>query len=220
MTNLELKKAMEKLRKDIDSSRDKFLIEIFKIAKLLVSIIYDKIESEKTSIEIKKEVQEKTEDSFEETYKITSVGVKKVYKKISSFNTNNLEDLTYTEDGKTYKDRLNQYYKEIFEDKKNNKTFEQALMRYEAKLERLLHTETRHIETAVKINKKPEGELWVSISNGCENCHGGTFPEAGANLPPFHPECNCIWWYIDSKDLKDEDEIMEGIEDEIRWNSI
>ena len=39
MTNLELKKAMEELRKDIDSSKEEFLIEIFKMAKMLVNIV-------------------------------------------------------------------------------------------------------------------------------------------------------------------------------------
>ena len=221
MTNLELKKAMKELREDIDSSKDKILIEIFKMAKTLVGVVYDKIESEKTSSEIKEDIQKKTENSFEETYKITSIQVKKIYQRVPTFNPDNLEDLTYTEDGKTYKDRLDQYYIEIFEDKEKNKSFEYALMKYETNLERLLHTETRHIETTVKINKKPKGELWVIIDDtGCDKCIGGTFPEKGTKLPPFHVDCDCLWWYIDSKGLKDKEEIMEDINDEIRRSSI
>ena len=45
--------------------------------------------------------------------------------------------------------------------------------RYEQNLN-VLHTETRHIETAVKINKKP-GEI-MGYHQWMENCDGG-FPD-------------------------------------------
>jgi hypothetical protein len=214
MTGKQIRKAINSLREEIDLDKDKKLIEIFKIAKMLVKKIYDINSTEKTSTELQNKILELNEESFINTYKKTSKGMKDIYEDVMSFNEKNLEKLTYTEDGKNYKERLDIYYAEILKDKKEGKTEKETLLRFQSKLEKLLNTETRHIETAVKLNKKPKGELYVSIGHGCGGCPKGIFKEDEVpGYPPFHPECVCNWHYLRETDIEDEVELIEEFEE-------
>jgi hypothetical protein len=37
--------------------------------------------------------------------------------------------------------------------------------------------------------------------------------EEGADLPPFHPNCGCIWWHEITDDLDEAEELSDEVEE-------
>ena len=59
------------------------------------------------------------------------------------------------------------------------------------------------VESKLKKIKKPNNASLLVIESGCELCEGGEFPpDEDVVLPPFHPYCNCTYYYeiTDSED--------------------
>ena len=62
--------------------------------------------------------------------------------------------------------------------------------------DRILFTESRVVESKVKKMKKPIDATLLVIESGCDLCQGGEYPpDADVELPPFHPYCNCTYYY-------------------------
>lgn len=90
--------------------------------------------------------------------------------------------------------------------------------------DRILATETQNVKTGVKKTKKP---IWtedciptIEISSGeCEYCSNSDIYllDDDPPLPPYHPNCQCDWWYdeYDPQDEFDKEELRDaGWEDE------
>lgn len=148
-------------------------------------------------------------DSFTETYKITSTELKKLYKEISDFTVKDIYDLTYKADGKTFDERMEEYWTEAKNKLNQRYSHEDVIQLLYHRYERLLETETRIIESKVKDNKKPVRASLIVIDSGCDTCIGGEFAiDEGVELPPYHPNCQCNWWYEETDnpdDIKDLD---------------
>lgn len=203
------RESIEALRKKLLKQEEKFLEEIFKIAK---KIVYERDPGQKK----KEEIENLIEESFFNTYKTTSIEMKKIYKEVQDFIVEDIKDLTYKEDGKTYLERLDEYYEKVFMLLNNNISKEEILLDYRYNLMRLLGTESRHIETAVKKNKKPVYAHFIMVSSGeCgSSCPGGVYEsEEGVDLPPFHPNCGCIWWHEITDDLDEAEELSDEVEE-------
>jgi muramoyltetrapeptide carboxypeptidase len=59
------------------------------------------------------------------------------------------------------------------------------------------------IENFVKAKQKPLEGYMLIIESGCDTCTGGEYPaDEDVTLPPFHPNCNCTFYYelTDNKD--------------------
>lgn len=209
------KQGINQLRKKVDESKEKYLNDIFSQIKTVVT---ENPRNWGNLTDVKnKESQSHFAilyrtyfESFTETYKITSVELKQLYKEISDFNVKDLYDLTYKSDGKTFDDRLYEYWREAQERlNKRRESAESVINWLQNRCELILNTETRVIESKVKDNKKPVHASLIVIDSGCETCQGGEYPIGESiDLPPFHPNCQCNWWYEETDepdDIKDLD---------------
>lgn len=125
---------------------------------------------------------------LEEIIALTLKTLRKLYK-IDNKNVLNLEDLMYSEDGKTLVERLNSYYLEY---KGQNAIY---------KLTRLIDTESEYVFSGVMEAKIPPDEYPYFIvdnldyedNDECDCPDPGTIFPASAEHPPYHPECECFW---------------------------
>ncbi len=106
---------------------------------------------------------------------------------IDNENVLNLEDAMYSEDGKTFVERLDSYY------------LEHKGQRAIYNLTRLIDTESEYVFSGVMEDKiNPDDYPYFRVDNldeddecGCP-APGTVFP-ASAEHPPYHPECECFW---------------------------
>lgn len=151
--------------------------------------------------------------SFEKIYLTTSKEIKSIYGRVQDFNVSNIFDLTFNADGKTIEERIGEYWNEAgkkLEQKQipiaNIKEF--LIHNYE----RIIRTETNKIENLVKMNKKPQEAYVLIIESGCDACEGGEFPaDEDVALPPYHPNCNCTFYY----ELVQDEDTIEDLELEV-----
>lgn len=150
--------------------------------------------------------------SFTDTYNLLSKELKRIYREVSDFTVNDLLDLTYKADGKTFKERFDYYWNEARNRLKHSNSKEVKWW-LGAKYERILRTETHVIESKIKDKEKPILASLIVIDSGCEECQGGEFAiDEDVALPPFHPNCQCNWWYEETDnpdDIADLDLIIE-----------
>ena len=206
------------LRKKISIEREKYIQEIG-------VIIYKVIKKYKnTNILEEKALEEIIELVWEfltKVYGITSYELKQIYKEVPEFSIENLQDFLYNKDGKTLEDRIEEYYYDIpkYLNKTASEVAEDVLTASESFLYHIdltMTTEAQNIETAVKKNKVPLSAGMLIIEAGCGDlCQGGEFAiDENVDLPPFHPNCQCIWYY-DETDDEDEAHDLDLEVDEV-----
>ena len=215
-----IKKGIHQLNKNIDSIVKKHGELIFELSTDLCKAYIEK--STEVIADLEKTIYDQFYVAFEEAYSITSSSLKNIYNEILPYDIKKIKDLTYSEDGKTVDDRIQEY----FEDAKSkiDKNTEQIVkQRLRYNLHRILNTEIKNISETVKRNKKPipeDGLYVIQVIEGCGNdcghdCidHNGIYPEdEEIDWPPYHPNCTGIGYY-DYTD--DPDEIEElNLEDE------
>jgi len=192
---MSIRKEILKLEDLIDESKDKYFEKI--INKSLKAV---REYSNNFNIKLWDKAYKKIEDLFyeslTETYLITSKYIEKLYEEVEEFNIKNIFDLTYKEDGKTIQDRLSLIWEETRQDILKEKTYKEIRDNLVYKFERILNTETKNVENAVKKNKRPINATLLVIESGCDMCEGGEYPpDEDVNLPPYHPSCRCIFYY-------------------------
>lgn len=147
--------------------------------------------------------------SLEETYSITSQELKTIYiGPLKEFSVKDIAELTYKADGKTLVERLREHWNEAAQSiQQGTPTFE-VFQNLAYKFERIINTETNVIKNAVKYNRKPLTASILIIDAGCDDiCQGGIFPaDEDVELPPYHPNCSCDYWY---EETDDPDEIAD-----------
>lgn len=158
-----------------------------------------------------------------EVYKITSSELKKLYSQIKDFDIENILELTFNDDGKTLNQRVESYIKEIPDHYEMNYTKTNDHLKatsltfsyIKSKIDRIIYTESYQIESQVKKIKKPIRASLLIIEAGCGDlCQGGEYPaDEDVDLPPFHPNCQCIWYYDETDDLDDIEDLDLEVED-------
>jgi hypothetical protein len=198
-----MKTKMKTLRKEIDNLIEKYLQQITKII-LSASKSYPK-NWDKTYDEI--------EDLFykflTEVYQNVNAFLKSAYKNIPEFDIKDIFELAYDTDGKHITERLKEYWNEGFlrlnDNKKNLINVQNYLINM---YDRILFTESRVVESKLKKMKRPLDATMLVIESGCDKCEGGTYPpDEDIDLPPFHPYCNCTYYYevAENDDVEDLD---------------
>lgn len=118
--------------------------------------------------------------------------------------------LTFSNDGKNFKDRIHEHYKEYLQHK-NQDTF-----KYD--IQRILNTQSQSIfnhSLSQKI-KSQAIECEIVGDNACSNCldhlGGGRLdPKKLIDIPPYHPNCECsIVYYLEVPDLETADATEES----------
>lgn len=160
---------------------------------------------------------------LEEVYKLTSSELRKIYREIKELDIKDILDLTFKSDGKTLDERIEEYLEELAERydvhyNKTNDAFEAASLTFiylKSKFDRIILTESYHMESSVKKIKKPVRASMLIIEAGCGDlCQGGEYSaDENVDLPPFHPNCQCIWYFDETDDLDEIEDLELEIEE-------
>lgn len=186
-----MKAKMKALRQAIDANIDEYLQ---KTTKVILSATksypndwdktYDKIE-------------ELFYEFLTKVYKNVNIHLKSIYRNLPELDIKNIFDLTYDIDGKHITERLKEYWGEAEKNLASNPDNLISVQNYLINMyDRILFTESRVVESKVKKMKKPIDATLLVIESGCDLCQGGEYPpDADVELPPFHPYCNCTYYY-------------------------
>ena len=160
-------------------------------------------------------------DSLEKTYSLTAAAVREIYN-IQDSNIENIDinTLTYSQAGKTLRERIIEHYS-VSKEKQNNafkiqekesdiETDNIFAIYYENRLWTILNTEISNVSSQVLLNKIKDyasyaevygyGECSENDGSPCEEwLKMGKVPiDDIVELPPYHPNCECIViYYID-----------------------
>lgn len=186
-----MKTKLKALRQTIDADIDEYLQ---KTTKVILSATksypndwdktYDKIE-------------ELFYEFLTKVYKNVNIHLKSIYRNLPELDIKNIFDLTYDIDGKHITERLKEYWGEAEKNLTSNPDNLVNVQNYLINMyDRILFTESRVVESKVKKMKKPIDATLLVIESGCDLCQGGEYPpDADVELPPFHPYCNCTYYY-------------------------
>ena len=157
-------------------------------------------------------------DALEKTYSLTATAIKEIYN-VQDNDIKNIDvsKLTYSQDGKTLIDRLNEHYS-ITKDKQKNSfkiqdkddtidTENIFAIYYENRLYTILNTESINISNQILHNKLSQicpyaevygyGECVEHDGSPCEEWlkMGKVSINEIVELPPYHPNCECMVIY-------------------------
>lgn len=204
-----LEKATDVLNKKIDS-------ELENIIKILFSWI---AEGEKINTkDHRTTLINLFYNSLEEIYSEINVELGKIYKKVAPFNLKNITDLTFQADGKTLDERISKYLDDL-EEKRISGDFQDDMKNFGTNIYfRLLNNESRYLFThLMEMKIKPVASLLVIETGICDDLCGewnGEYP-AGENipLPPYHTNCQCSAYYIETDDEDDVNDLELEVEE-------
>ena len=204
-----LEKATEAFNKKIDS-------ELGSIIKKIFSWITN---DEKINTEEHKTILiDLFYNALENLYSEINIQLGKIYKTVAAFNLKDITDLTFQEDGKTLDERITKYLDDL-EEKRLSGDFPENLKSFSVNMySRLLNNEGRYLFThLMEMKIKPVASILVIETGTCDDLCGewnGEYP-AGEDvpLPPYHTNCQCSAYYIETDDEDDVDDLDLEVEE-------
>jgi hypothetical protein len=162
---------------------------------------------------LKKEIKDNTNNAAKESINFieevltknlstTLSELKKIYSKsFDSKKVLNLQEIFYDADGKTFKERIENWFKEILHE--NPSQDEILILFYHLGL--IIDTESFKI-ISYSMQKKLNTEyVEIIAGEGCDTCNeycdGEVHLESEIELPPYHPNCLCETIYFEKEDI-------------------
>ena len=177
------------MREDIATAKDKHLRKLW----IFIRDEMDNLPKDRFLDEVEYRILQ----SLEETYAITSAAARKLYGiKSERLQDGEIEELMYSKDGKTLRERLETHY-----DNAENRSNSTEYFRNRVVL--IVDTETLTVSNAVihgKLNKEATYAEVIGVGDCSEAEEGdceywiakGKMPiEELSELPPYHPDCEC-----------------------------
>ena len=185
----------DEMRKEINESKDQYLETLFKN----IRSYFENPEDTRDKEEFIADLEDIIYDSLTKTYAITAKAVEKIYDITftEKIDDDTLRKLTYSADGKTLNDRLNIHYDNAI----NRDGSPTIYLRNRIAL--IMDTETLYSSNHVIHGKLKRKAKYVEVININEDCceehpeceywlKQGKIPiEELAELPPYHPDCEC-----------------------------
>lgn len=185
----------DEMRKEINESKDQYLETLFKN----IRSYFENPEDTRDKEEFIADLEDIIYDSLTKTYAITAKAVEKIYDITftEKIDDDTLRKLTYSADGKTLNDRLNIHYDNAI----NRNDSPTIYLRNRIAL--IMDTETLYSSNHVIHGKLKRKAKYVEVININEECceehpeceywlKQGKIPiEELAELPPYHPDCEC-----------------------------
>lgn len=194
----------DKMRKEINDSKNQYLEALFKYIRSYFKHPKDKWNKELFIAGLEDIIYE----SLTETYSITAQAVEKIYNIIftDKIDDDTLRSLTYSADGKTLNDRLSIHYDNAIErDDPTTYFYNRIIVIMDTETlyssNHVIHGKLKRKATSIEVvnsngdccEEHPECEYWVKQ---------GKIPiEELEALPPYHPDCECeVIYYFDEKE--------------------
>jgi len=117
-----------------------------------------------------------------------------------------VDEFLYTKDGSKLIDRIKRWFDEF------NHTRNKTLLFYRISLIAKHQGHYLDAEMTLKIVRETDVYKYCTISEGgvdetCEECidyHGTYLITETFELPPYHPDCDCIYWFHNKPDPRNE----------------
>ena len=184
----------DEMRKEINESKDQYLETLFKN----IRSYFENPEDMRDKEEFIADLEDIIYDSLTKTYAITAKAVEKIYDITftEKIDDDTLRKLTYSADGKTLNDRLSNHYDNAI-DRDDPTTY------FYNRIVVIMDTETLYSSNHVIHGKSKRKAKYVEVININEDCceehpeceywlKQGKIPiEELAELPPYHPDCEC-----------------------------
>ena len=178
------------MREDIATAKDKHLRKLW----IFIRDEMDNLPKDRFLDEVEYRILQ----SLEETYAITSAAARKLYGiKSERLQDGEIEELMYSKDGKTLRERLETHY-----DNAENRSNSTEYFRNRVVL--IVDTETLTVSNTVihgKLNKEATYAEVIGVGDCSEAAEEGDCEywiakdkmpiEELSELPPFHPDCEC-----------------------------
>ena len=177
------------MRKDIKTSKDNHLRKLW-------IFIRDEMKNLPKD-RFLDEVEYRILKSLEDTYSITSAATRKLYGiKSERLQDGEIEELTYSKDGKTLRERLEIHYDNAGSRSNITEYFRNRIVL-------IMDTETLTVSNSIihsKLNKEATyaeviggANCWEENGGDCEYWIAkGKMPiQELSELPPYHPDCEC-----------------------------
>ena len=209
-------KIKDKLEKAIEALNKKIDLELEAIIKIIFFWIAndEKINTEDHQADL----IDLFYKALENLYSEINIELGKIYKKVAPFNLKNIIDLTFQEDGKTLNERIIKYLDDL-EEKRLSGDFPDNLKNFGVNMySRLLNNEGKYLFThLMEMKIKPVASILVIETGTCGDlCSewGGEYP-AGEDipLPPYHTNCQCSAYYIETDDEDDVNDLGLEVEE-------
>lgn len=204
-----LEKATEAFNKKIDFELESIIKKIFSWITNDEKINTDEHKTILTNLFYK---------ALENLYSEINAELGKIYKKVAPFNLKNIANLTFQEDGKTLDERIAKYLDEL-EEKRLSGDFPDNLKNFSVNMySRLLNNESKYLFThLMKMKIKPVASILVIEAGICDDLCSewvGEYP-AGEDipLPPYHTNCQCSAYYIETDDEDDVNDLDLEVEE-------
>ena len=147
--------------------------------------------------------------SLEQVYSVIISFLKDTYSHLKDFDVQDIKSLTYQDDGKTIEDRVESYLKET-----------RGVVSTLYDFDLLLRNESRIIKRAIIEKRvKPIASILI-IECEEEDCHLGCDQYAGEypadepiDLPPYHPNCNCTYYFVETDNEDDIEDLDLEVEE-------
>ena len=193
------------MRQNISDSKDRYLENMFKYIKAYFS--FDKSNWSWDTFYPALELY--IFNSLTETYAITAAAIKEIYgiKFNETIDRETLEKLTYSKDGKTLEERIQQHYnKAINRDNPALYFYNRIVLVMDTETlyasNHVIHGKLKRYATHVEVIGSPDCE--IESGGLCEYyISKGKMPiEELDELPPYHPECECeVIYYIEEQKI-------------------
>jgi hypothetical protein len=183
----------EAMRKEIADSKDNYLEAMFKYIRRYFKLPKDQWDKENFLIGLEDTIYK----SLEETYSITASAAKEIYNITftDKIDDDTLEHLTYSADGKTLMDRLNEHYDNAIER-------DDPTMYFYNRIVVIMDSETLYASNHVIHGKLKRRATHAEVVNPNEVCweheeceywlERGKIPITELEeIPPYHPACEC-----------------------------
>lgn len=224
-SRIELREAFQKLTKEnLEIAENNLELMHQTISEAIKD--YKKFLSRGKWNEKEKKIEDIFYDSLTQSYEKTVKSVNSIYEDVKEFDIKNVFQITYKKDGLTLQERIKNYWAEAWsqlQEYKHEIPEDEELkikLYLDYYLDRLLNNETKIIESSVKKNKPPvsAGIIYIDaictcdLDNGYAPCdcdsYGGEYPIGEEpDLPPYHPECTCSWWYEETDDQDEQEDL-------------
>lgn len=208
-----LQKKLNALNTHVLNNKEQALLKITKT-------VFKWIDNPNTQINSSDNIEALTSllyQALEKIYADICSDLKNIYTQLDEFHVDDISKLSYQEDGKTLEERIITYLNDM-QDKRENNIDAVSIKSYCINMyDRILNNEAAYLKHTIMSNKlsKKASILVIEGGNSCGSCGPlGEYPaDEDIILPPYHTNCQCSCYWVETDDEDDITDLDLEVED-------